>query len=193
MIASLTGVLKAKDDRSCIVEVGGVGFKLVVSATTAASLPDVGEKAVFFTAMHFRDREGFELFGFIEERERRLFDLLIEVQGVGPRGALTILSAATVDEIEQAIATDDEQLLMRVSGIGRKKAQKILLELKERYEGLALIVGGETQDTVELLDALKDLGYSEREVREVVRKLPRELSTTEERMREALKRLGRHT
>jgi Holliday junction DNA helicase RuvA len=194
MIASLSGVLKEKDERSCIVEVGGIGFKLFVSATTLAALPSVGERVSLLTVLQVREREGtMELYGFAEERERTLFSLLLGVEGVGPKGALAILSAATVDEIERAIASGDERLLMRVSGIGRKKAQKVLLELQERYEGLAIASGGEMEGALDLIDALKGLGYSEREAREAIRKLPREAKGIEERLKEALRLLGRRT
>lgn len=192
MIASLFGILKTKGERFCIVEVGGVGYKVAVSSMTASVLPAPGELVSLMTSLYIREREGtIELYGFLEEKERRLFDLLLDVQGVGPKGALAVLSAATVDEIERAIASGDERLLMRVSGIGRKKAQKILLELKERYEGLALVVGESAAEAVELLDALRELGYSEREVREAVRQLPKDITTTEERLRAALRLLGR--
>lgn len=191
MIASLKGILVAKDDRSCIVEVGGVGFKALLSSMTAAELPEIGKPIALWTALQIREREGaVELYGFSGAEERSLFELLLDVPGVGPKGALNILSQATVDELERAIASGDERLLMRVSGIGRKKAQKILLELKERYEGLALVSGGEAGDTADLLDALRSLGYGEREVREAVRKLPRDLTTAEDRIREAIRILG---
>lgn len=192
MIASVSGVLKQKSDRSCIVEVGGIGFKVFVSATSLVALPEIGGEVDLLTSLHIREREGtLELYGFLDEGERRLFELLLDVQGVGPRGALAILSAATVDELERAIASGDERLLTRVSGIGRKKAQKVLLELRERYEGLALVSGESAEETLDLLDALRGMGYSEREVRDALRKIPKEATTAEDRMREALKFLGR--
>lgn len=192
MIASLSGVLKQKTDRSCIVDVGGVGFKVFVSSATVAQLPAAGERVSLATSLHVRERESaIELYGFAQPSERALFDLLLEVQGVGPKGALAILSQASVDELERAIAAGDERLLMRVSGIGRKKAQKILLELKERYEGLALVSGSEAHDTVEVLDALRGFGYGEREIREALRQLPQGLTTTEEKIRATLRLLGK--
>src|SRR3989344_3803805 len=131
MIASLSGILRVKASSSCIVEVGGIGFKLAVSSATASALPEIGEQVSLKTALFFREREGtMELYGFAEEGELALFSMLLDVSGVGPKGALAVLAAATVDEIERAIASGDERLLMRVSGIGRKKAQKILLELR---------------------------------------------------------------
>ena len=192
MIASLSGILKQKDERSCIVEVGGVGFKVLVSSTTLARLPELGAPVTLLTQLAIREREGtIELYGFLTPHDRKLFELLLLVQGVGPKGALAILSQATAEELERAIASGDERLLMRVSGIGRKKAQKILLELKERYEGLALVEGSSAQDTVDVLDALRSLGYGEREAREALRKLPRDIRTAEERIRETIKLLGK--
>ncbi|MBI4134281.1 MAG: Holliday junction branch migration protein RuvA [Candidatus Terrybacteria bacterium] len=191
MIATLSGILKAKDGRSCIVEVHGVGFKAFVSSATAGDLPELEKSVTLATALRVNEREGtIDLYGFTSERELALFHLLLEVQGVGPRGALNILSAATVDELERAIAAGDEKLLVRVSGIGRKKAQKILIELKERYEGLALAEGESMKDIADVLDALKSLGYSEREAREAVRNLPKGLATMEEKIRASLRNLG---
>lgn len=193
MIASLSGILKQKDERSCIVEVGGVGFKVLVPSTTLGRLPELGAPVTLLTQLAIREREGtVELYGFLTAHDRKLFELLLLVQGVGPKGALAILSQATAEELERAIASGDERLLMRVSGIGRKKAQKILLELKERYEGLALVEGSGAQDMLDVLDALRALGYGEREAREALRKLPRDTRTAEERIKEAIKLLGRH-
>lgn len=188
MIASLTGTIVRKDDRGLIVDVAGVGYKVDVSFASLAALGKPGEKITVLTSMHFSDRDGFVLYGFSEERERTLFLFLIEVPGVGPKGALTILSAASAAELEEAIAAGDEQLLTRVSGIGKKKAQKILIELKDRYEGLA--IAGAGSDTVDVLDALVALGISEGEARRVVRELPKELKSPEEKIRAALKQLG---
>lgn len=187
MIASLTGTIVAKDDRAMIVDVGGVGYKVEASSASLADFPKSGKIVTVLTSMQFSDREGFVLYGFSSERERTLFRFLLDVPGVGPRGALAILSAASVGELEEAIASGEEQLLTRVSGIGKKKAQKILIELKERYEGTAT---DSSSGTVDVLDALVSLGISEQEARGVVRELPRDLNTTEERVREALRRLG---
>lgn len=192
MIASLSGILRAKDERSCIVEVGGVGFKVAISTMTAAALPHLGEAISLATALYLRERDGsIELFGFLRRNEQAMFELLLQVPGVGPKGALAILSGATVDELERAIASGEEKLLMRVSGIGRKKAQKILIELKERYESLSFAEGENAEDTIAVLDALRGFGYSEREAREALRQIPKEVTTAEERMRAALRILGK--
>lgn len=187
MIAQLTGTIVAKDDRALILDVAGVGYKVEASSASLADFQQKGSKITVLTRLHFSDREGFVLYGFSSERERTLFTFLLDVPGVGPRGALAILSAASVAELEEAIAAGEERLLTRVSGIGKKKAQKILIELKERYEGMDRT--GAT-DTVDVLDALVSLGISEQEARGVVRELPKTLKTTEEKVREALKRLG---
>jgi Holliday junction DNA helicase RuvA len=190
MIASLTGTVVNKDERGVLLDVHGVGFRVEASSATIAGLPAAGKETVLLTVLHFSDREGFVLFGFGQERERVLFLHLIDVPGVGPRAATTILSAASVDELEGAIAAGDEALLTRVSGIGRKKAQKILVELKERYEDVAAHRTGAAGETADLLDALRSMGYEETQARTVVRGLPKELVTLEERLREAIKQLG---
>ena len=191
MISSLKGKLIAAKDGALMVEVGGIGFKVFVSSSTFAQAPKIGEPMSLLTELRFKDREGFELYGFIEARERRMFMCLIEVPGVGPRGALGILSAANIDELEQAIAAGDDKLLTRVSGIGRKKAQKILIELKEKYADIELALGGAAGETTDLLDALVSMGYPEAEARTAVRDVPNDISGMENRLREALRILGR--
>lgn len=189
MISSLIGTITQKDSGSVTIRIGGLGLRVDVSSATLAALPKVGQEVELLTSLHLSDRDGFTLYGFGEVRERTLFLFLIEVPGVGPRGALTILSAASVDELEGAIAAGDEKLLTRVSGIGKKKAQKILIELKERYEGIGVQAGA--TDTVDVLDALRSMGYAEKEAREAVRALSSDAKTTEEKLREALRRLGK--
>src|SRR3989344_909858 len=179
MISSLTGTITHKDERGVLLDVSGVGFRVEASAATIAGLPALGKTATVLTSLHFSDREGFVLFGFVHERERVLFLHLIDVPGVGPRAALTILSAASTDELEEAIAAGDEALLTRVSGIGRKKAQKILIELKERYQDVAARGTGAAGETADLLDALRGMGYDEAEARTAVRALPKEFTALE--------------
>lgn len=193
MIASLTGTITRKRDERVVIEVSGVGYVVNVSTSTFMKLPKVNKAITLLTELHFSDRDGLTLYGFLDAREERLFSHLIDVPGVGPKGALTILSAASVNELEDAIAKGDAELLTRVSGIGRKKAQKILLELQERFEGIAPLTEGAAGDTVDLLDALTGMGYREQDARKVVYGLPKDLTSTEVRLREALKQLGKHT
>lgn len=187
MLDYLSGKLKEKGEAYCIIEMGGVGVRAEVSKTTAAELPKKGKRVTLWTVLELKERDSsFALFGFQEKRERDFFMRLRGVSGVGARGALAILSQADIRELEGAIAAEEPELLMRVSGIGKKKAEKIILELKEYYEGGAQA----STETVEVLDALKRLGYSAKEAREAVHALPEGIEDTEAKVRAALKHLG---
>ena len=171
MISYLEGKTIFKAEKYIIIDVGGVGYKVFISKDNAAILAD-NETVKIFTYLYMRESKALELYGFISSKELAFFELLLEVPGVGPKSALAILGEASVDDLERAIASGDEKYLTRVGGIGKKKALKILLELKEKYEGLALVMGESSSSAADVLDALKKLGYSDREAREALRQIP---------------------
>jgi holliday junction DNA helicase RuvA len=191
MVYSLRGKLTATAETFCIVECGGVGYKVSVGVGTVAALPPTGSEAFLFTHLFVRDTE-VEVYGFLEESALKLFDLLITVAGVGPKTALGILDIDTVPNVTAAILEKRTDVLTRASGIGKKTAERVILELENRIKLSGAAELAKTMDVnQETLEVLVGLGYSRSEVRRVLDGLPRETGTIEERLRAAFKALGR--
>ena len=165
MIGFLDGVVAARTADGCFVDVGGVGYRVACSATTMAALPPEGGKTRVWTHTHVRE-DALSLFGFATEAEQRLFEALIGVAGVGPKVALQVCSAFSPDSFRRALATDDVAAIASVPGIGKKTAQRILLDLKEKLSIPDLqVVGGAADALAQARSALENLGYSPGEVR----------------------------
>lgn len=164
MIAQLTGRVSAKSASSCVVTVAGVGFRLFMSTNALAHLPAEGDDVTVFTHLHVREDE-LTLFGFESEEEQEVFERLITVSGVGPKVALSALSALSPAALAEAIAREDDALIATVPGIGKKTAQRLIVELKDRM-GLPSLggraVGGSA--ATEATDALGSMGFSPAEV-----------------------------
>ena len=165
MIGFLNGVVAARSADGCFMDVGGVGYRLSCSATTMAALPSDGQRFRLWTHTYVRE-EQLALFGFATEAEQRMFEALLGVGGVGPKVALGICSAFAPDTFRRALATDDVSSIESVPGIGKKTAQRIVIDLKERLSVPDLHVVGAGRDTLsEARSALENLGYSAGEVR----------------------------
>ncbi len=165
MIGYVKGELAARDAEGCIVDVGGVGYRLACSGTTLAGLPAPGDTTRLFTHLHVRE-DVLALFGFATETERALFEALISVSGIGPKVALQICSAFAPDAFKRALVTDDIDAICAVPGIGKKTAGRVVLELKEKLDLPDLAVVGTRRDTLsQARSALENLGYSPAEVR----------------------------
>lgn len=197
MIARIRGTLAEVGSDFIIVDVGGVGYELAVSSSTLGKLPSRGEEAVLGTYLHVRE-DTMQLFGFAEPAEKELFELLISVSGVGPKVALAILSAFSADDLRKAIATEDIALISSVPGIGKKTAQRLVVELVDKVAGAAEIAGavlvGVSQSTyVEARDALAGLGYSPVEAKKALEGYDGDSTepSTEDLVKYALKSLGR--
>ncbi|MDP3991839.1 MAG: Holliday junction branch migration protein RuvA [Candidatus Colwellbacteria bacterium] len=189
MIYGLRGTLKRKEGKSVVVGVGGFDFKVAVPLTTGERLPAVGEEVEFFTYFHLREG-GADLYGFLGEPERHLFEALISVTGIGPKSALSILGVAPAEELMTTIAKGEVDMLQRSSGIGRKTAERIVLELKDKMEGRGSAeTGGLVEADSDIAEALVSLGYPVRLAREAVRKIDPELTTASDRLRDALKKI----
>ncbi len=185
MIGSIKGKIILKRDKFIIVEVGGIGYKINASPDTLLKIK-IGEEVHLFTHLHVRE-DAQDLYGFLEYGELEFFEMLIGVSGIGPKGALAILSVAPIETLKRAISTQDISYLTKISGIGRKTAEKIVLELREKVgeekEGVSL------QGEIDVLEALKSLGYSQMEAREALKKVSTEKDTGK-KIKEALKILG---
>ena len=165
MIGFLAGTLAGRSSDGCLVDVGGVGYKLACSATTMAALPADGRPCKLWTHVHVRE-DALALYGFAAESEQHMFEALIGVSGVGPKVALQLCSAFTPDALRRALATDDIASLSSVPGIGKKTAQRIVLDLKESLSLPDLHVAGSQPNALtKARSALENLGYSPGEVR----------------------------
>ena len=180
MIGKLTGTLADKNPPQVLVDCHGVGYEVDVPMSTFYNLPAVGEKVSLLT--HFVVREDAQvLYGFGSPGERQAFRLLIRISGVGPRTALSVLSGMSVADIAQAVTLQDAGRLVKVPGIGKKTAERLLLELKGKF-GADLGVphtGAASDDQADIMQALIALGYSDKEAAASVKALPKDVGVSE--------------
>ena len=191
MIGKLTGTLSDKNPPQVLVDCNGVGYEVDVPMSTFYNLPAVGEKVSLLT--HFVVREDAQvLYGFGSGAERAAFRELIRISGVGPRTALSVLSGMSVADIAQAVTAQDAGRLVKVPGIGKKTAERLLLELKGRFgPDLGAAGGGAASDAQsDILQALVALGYSDKEAAASVKALPKDVGVSEG-IKLALKALAR--
>lgn len=192
MIGRLTGVLLEKNPPQVLLDVSGVGYEVEVPMSTFYNLPQTGERITLHTQFIVRE-DAQLLYGFASERERATFRQLLKVNGIGAKSALGILSGLSVDDLAQAIALQEASLLTRIPGIGKKTAERLLLELKDKLGGsiaAAASAGGTASTGHDTLNALLALGYNEREALAAVKQLPADVSVSEG-IRQALKTLSK--
>lgn len=188
MIGSITGkVSNGGADWTIIQTEGGVGYLVAATTTTVAKYP-VGSPVTLFTHLVVREDQ-LSLYGFETSGELQFFQQLLSVSGVGPRVALAILNSGKLENLQTAISKNDVAILTTISGVGRKTAERIMIELKNKIGAIGN--GEEAVGTEELLAALTQLGYNAYEVRRVVVDIPVELVTTEDRIKYALKLLAK--
>ncbi len=192
MIGRIKGVLLEKAPPQVIVDVHGVGYEIDVPMSTLYNLPEVGKEVTLFT--HFVVREDAQLlYGFLTKEERSLFRLLIRISGIGPKIALSILSGVSSQLLSQAVATQEPGLLTRIPGVGKKTAERIVLELKGKLD---TVISSETAGSAstnakhDIVSALLSLGYSDREAQLAVKGLAPDISVNDG-IREALKALSK--
>lgn len=190
MLAFLEGEIEYKSARFVSLNVAGVGYKVFISPIISKKIPEIGQKVKLFTFLYVREN-ALDLYGFLDRKDEEFFELLISISGIGPKTGLGILSVASVSEIKSAIIKGDSTLLTKVSGIGKKTAEKIILELKNRIEILPSELSAAESEDGEIIDALIGLGYKLSEAREIVRKLPKNVKGIEARVKEALKMIGK--
>ena len=190
MIACLSGTVRRKDLNAIIVDVSGVGYKVLVTTETAL---EAAPSSPIFLWTHLVVREtSLELFGFLDKETLDIFELLITISGIGPKTALGILNVATPSMLRQAVASEDITYLTRVSGIGKKNAEKIVLELKDKLKTTDADKSVNIRAEGDVLEALISLGYSERDTRDALKKVPKEVEGASERVKVALKLLSKH-
>ena len=200
MIGSIKGKLILETEKFVIIETNGVGYKINVSPDTVSRLSSPlhkikenlekdAESGVVFMWTHLHVREdALDLYGFLEREELSFFEMLISVSGIGPRGALTILGVASIETLKNAIGSNDISYLTKISGIGRKTAEKIIIELRDKVEkGVSSV---SLRNELDALEALKSLGYSQNEARDTLKQLPGDMDINT-KIKEALKILGK--
>jgi Holliday junction DNA helicase RuvA len=204
LIASLRGTLAEKDGGQCVVETGGVGYRVNVSSHTARALPERGEPVFLHTHQVVRE-DALQLYGFADLEERNLFEMLITVSGVGPKVALAVLSGLRPAALARAIREENLPQLVGIPGVGRKTAERLVVELRDRLEVAVAAQtgspdpGGRTgplprpEQFDDAVAALVRLGYSQAQAQDAVRKVAatEESASLEVLVRQALARLSR--
>lgn len=188
MIAHLNGKIIFRGDKFIIIEANGVGYKIFIAPEVIRKTKKKEDFALW-THLHVRENI-MELYGFLEYAELDFFEMLINISGIGPKSALGILTMAPLDTLKRAISTEDTSYLTKVSGIGRKIAEKIVLELKEKLGETVVEDNSMLKDESDVLQALQSLGYSLREAREALKQVPKEIEGASNRIKEALRILG---
>ena len=190
MIATVHGKLQSRVDDSLVVNVGGIGLRVRVTSTTAANLGAVGGDVMLFTHLRVREDE-LSLYGFATQDELNLFETLLTVSGIGPKVGLGILNAASTETLRMAIAQGNVDVLTTLPGIGKKTAQRLVLELKGKVDVSGLSQVSELSPLDEdVMNALINLGYSAAEAARAARAVPSSAKTLEDRLRWALQYLG---
>jgi Holliday junction DNA helicase RuvA len=191
MIGRLSGILLEKNPPQILIETGGVGYEVEVPMSTFYNLPAMGERVALFTHLAVRE-DAHLLYGFGTQAERRAFRQLLKISGVGARTALALLSGLSVTELAEAVTMQESGRLVKIPGIGKKTAERLLLELKDKL-GAEFAGGGVSRAapaSSDVLHALLGLGYSEREAQQAVKRLPEGLSVSDG-IRQALKLLAK--
>lgn len=199
MINQITGKIIHKSPTECTIETGGIGYQVFIPVTTFDRLPDVGETVTVFTHLHVRE-DAMQLFGFFTKQDKELFRKLITISGVGPKLAQTVMSGLSYDELIRAIRQGNVMQLNKIAGVGRKTAERLVVELRDKLAEIELAeeeTGIKTSDTIqaEALLALTTLGYSrnasENALRCVTAELNGENVSLEHLIKAALRRLGK--
>lgn len=203
MISFLKGCIEEKNEKSIFLDVNGVGYEVYMPTGSASMLPSVGETVKIHTYLQISEN-GVGLYGFLTKDELNVFKLLITVNGIGPKGAVGILSALTANELRLAVLSDDDKAISKAPGIGAKTAKKLILELKDKFhledaleefaEPVKAVVRGkaELKDAhAEAVQALTALGYSNSDALKSVRMADNgEIASTEDLLKAALKQLA---
>lgn len=194
MISMLRGKVEEMAVNHAVIDVGGVGYKVFMTGDSLNRIKP-GSEIRLWTYNAVRE-DALDLYGFLAKKDRDFFELLLTVSGIGPKSALNILSLVSAETLAGAIRTGQTSHLVKVSGIGKKTAEKILLELKDKMGGVDM-AGGDISMTADMssdldaIEALKSLGYEADESREALKKIDKKISDTGAKVKAALKLLGK--
>ena len=195
MIGSLIGLIKEKTPSSILLEVNGIGYEIAVPLSTSFQLPNVGESAYLLTHLVVREDQH-SLYGFATDEERKLFRALIKISGVGAKLAITILSGTNVNGFIQSVVNEDINALVHLPGIGKKTAERLIVEMKDKVSAISsdensLSQNNENSAVAEAINALVNLGYKTKDAKTILDKIESEGLTVEELIRQALKSLNK--
>lgn len=189
MIAKITGKIAYLRDKYVVVDVNGVGYKVYVTEFTFGKI--AGKEEIELNTHTYIREDSLDLYGFLKLEELEMFELLISISGIGPKAAIGILSIAEPKTIRAAVISGDSSILTRVSGVGKKTAERVILELKNRIAELPGEDQGAAKADSESIEALTSLGYSVSQAREALKAVPKNIKDVSERVRAALKYLGK--
>jgi Holliday junction DNA helicase RuvA len=189
MIGRLSGILLEKNPPQILLDVQGVGYELLVPMSTFYNLPEHGAALTLLTHLVVRE-DAHTLYGFANENERHAFRALTKITGIGARTALAVLSGLSTEELAQAVAIQEVGRLTRVPGVGKKTAERILLELRGKFADSKHVAASVASDVPDVINALLALGYSEKEAHTATRELPSDIHVAEG-IRRALKLLSK--
>ena len=192
MIGRLSGKLIEKQPPQIIVDVQGLGYELDVPMSTFYNLPGLGESITLFTHLVVRE-DAHLLYGFGTDDERRTFRQLLKISGVGPKLALSVLSGLSVADLAQAVTMQETGRLVKIPGVGKKTAERLVLELRDKLDHAPTVAnptGAAKTNSGDVLNALLALGYNDREAQWALKQIPNDLSVSES-IRQALKQLSK--
>jgi Holliday junction DNA helicase RuvA len=188
MIARLEGTILHSDGGAVILDVGGVGFAIYTPINVTL---DVGKRAVLFTYLHVRENE-LALYGFPDQDQKDLFEMLLGVSGVGPKAALSVMGTLSPDTLRRAILNRQPEALSRAPGVGKKTAEAIVLHLKDKVKRMGVAAAEIAEDDADVIAALTALGFSIVEAQRALQQLPRDAQLSlDEKIRRALTMLGK--
>lgn len=196
MFAYIKGILVEKSDAYVVVETGGIGYQIFMSQTAINNLPQMGENIKIYTHYHVRE-DNISLYGFVSNEELRMFELLLQVSGIGAKSAIAMLSQITPSSFALAVISNDISKLTKIPGIGKKSAERIILELKDKLKNEQIVTKAEEVQLVidknekddEVIEALQVLGYNKKEIEKVLEGLDRENLGIEDTIKQVLKLL----
>jgi len=194
MIAFVEGKIDSLTENYAVIDVNGVGYGIFISASSYYELKDVDAPVRLYTYLNVRE-DAQELYGFITPQEKETFLMLISVNGIGAKAGMTILGNITIDALKRAIGSENIEALTKIPGLGKKKAERIILELKDKYKGMAVkeTKAGNIPDEEEYIQVLTALGFNYGQAREALKEALRAIEGTADKekvIKEALKRLG---
>ena len=195
MIGSLIGLIKEKTPSAILLEVNGIGYEISIPLSTSFQLPKVGESAFLLTHLVVREDQH-SLYGFATEEERKLFRALIKISGVGAKLAITILSGTNVTGFIQSVVNEDIDALVHLPGIGKKTAERLVVEMKDKISEISdeqhnLQNSGVNSAVAEAINALVNLGYKTKDAKNILDKIDSEELSVEDLIRQALKSLNK--
>ena len=190
MIVHVSGKLVYKEPTSAIIDVNGLGYKIYISLNSHNELPNINEKVNLLTHYNISEK-GHDLFGFVDSAEKKIFEMLISVSGIGPKIAINMLSVVNPNDFRERLISGEVKKLTSLPGIGPKTAKRLIVELKDKFvdsDNEDLPIDDHPDLNNDALSALKNLGFRDKDIRKILNKLDPKLST-EEKIKKSLKEL----